>query len=533
MYCCGNQYQTGSTLFFFKGEYVMKEWTVMVYLAGDNNLTEDMVNSLHGLRKAMQKPGASDQIDVVAVYDSGYPTVKITHYRFEYRVKPGELQSYAVNGPAPVPTPTLRNPNDILFIKDFVKWAAKNYPAKKYAMIMSGHSDAILGRTMFRDENPATKLSLRFLARLLRESAAENLKRKKFDIIGFDSCLMGMLEVGCQLTDITDYLVSSQGLAPTAGWAYDEVLKSLVTKKGLLSPKEFAESIVVNQIESSKEFRVSGRFMSLSSVELWNEKAPKIKKAFQIKRRIDGLGRIFNDVLKLPRLTTDKIPQSVVESNVMVIVAILKIIHDSHHISQTSLHDQAVDIIDFVEALEHNCKIKKHELYVILGAPPTSGPARQLWLVINQIIRQCDLLKADLSGLNGYVQVSRSSGPDYQFAKGVSLFFPWTRVAFDLVYNTYSKLRFSSYGRSQWMKFIEKYTELTLRPSQQHVPIVKKTNISSWFNQYVYFNQQTVADETPSTRSGTLKSGTLKSYEDLYYRLFRRFRNFPIDHNKP
>ncbi len=501
----------------------MKEWTVMVYLAGDNNLTEDMVNSLSGLRTAMQKLGASNEINVVAVYDSGYPTVKITHYHFRNMTTSGNLASYAVNVPTPNPPTTLRNPNDILYVKDFVKWAARKYPAKRYALIMSGHSDAILGRTMFRDENPETRISLGFLATILRKSA-ENLRRKKFDIIGFDSCLMGMIEVGCQLTNITDYLVSSQGLAPNAGWAYDEVLKTLVAKKGLLSSKEFSDSIVANQIESSRDFRVSGRFMSLSSVDLSNEKA------FQIKNRIDGLGRIFNNVLNLPSVATPAISALTVEGNIMIMVALLKLIHDSHHISQTSLHEQAVDMIDFVEALKHNCKIKKHELYVILGAPPASGPAKQLWRIINQVIRQCDLVKADLSGLNGYVQISKSSGPDYQFAKGVSLFFPWTRVAFDLVYNTYSKLRFSSYGRSQWMKFVEKYTELTLRPSQQPVPIVK-TDISSWFNQYIQFNQITVASETPATRSGTLKSGTLKSYEDLYYRLFRRFRNFPIDHN--
>lgn len=499
----------------------MKEWTIMVYLAGDNNLTEDMVNSLQGLCKIMQKRGASDRINVLAAYDSGYPTVENTYYEFKYKPSPGNLDSYAVARPGPTPTP--RNPNDVLYIKGFVEWATKRCPAKKYAMIMSGHSDAILDQTTFRDENPTSKLSLRFLSLLLRQSAAENLRRKRFDIIGFDSCLMGMLEVGCQLTGITDYLVASQGLAPTAGWAYDEVLKTLVAKNGLLSPKEFADSIVRNQIKSSKEFRVSGRFMSVSSVDLSD------KKAFQIRKRLDNLARTFNKILNLPGVAAPRTAKSIVEGNIMIAVAMLKLIHDSHYISQTSLDEQAVDVEDFIEALKHNCEIKKHELYVILGAPPASGPARQLWHVLNQIIRLCNLVKIDLRPPDGsgYVQLSQSSGPDYQFAKGVSLFFPWNRVAFDLVYNTYSRLRFSR--RSQWVRFVEKYTELTLRPSQQPVPI-EKTDISSWFNQYVAFNHQTVANETQATRSGTLKSGTLKSYEDLYYRLFRRYRNFPISH---
>ena len=272
-----------------------KKWTVMVYLAGDNNLTEDMVNSLNGLRQAMQKPGSGNQINVVAVYDSGYPTVDITHYDFKYSATPSNLQSNSVVVPPPSSRlkpppgpkpPRIRNPNDIAYIIDFVKWAAKNYPADRYAMIMAGHSDAILGKTMFRDENPETKLNLRYLARILRDSA-KYLKRKKFDVLGFDSCLMGMLEVGCQLTDITDFLVASQGLAPTAGWAYDQALKSLVDAKGLLSPDLFAQSIVSNQIAASRDFRISGRFMSLSSVELAGGKA------FQLRRSLNNLAKTF------------------------------------------------------------------------------------------------------------------------------------------------------------------------------------------------------------------------------------------------
>lgn len=504
-----------------------KKWTVMVYLAGDNNLTEDMVNSLNGLREAMQVPGSSDHINVVAVYDSGYPTVDITHYRFKYWATPGDLQSSTVIVPLPPwvkpppgpKPPRIRNPNDVLYIKDFVRWAANKYPADHYAMIMSGHSDAILGKTMFRDENPDTKLNLTYLAKLLRDSA-RHLARNKFDVLGFDSCLMGMLEVGCQLTDVTDFLVASQGLAPNAGWAYEQVLKTLVGSKGAILPVDFAQSIVSNQIASSKDFRISGRFMSLSSVDLSE------RKAFQLRKSVNGLGRIFNDVFNLPIVPTPTVPPSDVEANVMVIVAIKKLIHDSHYVSQTSLHEQAVDVTDFVGALVHNCNIKKHELLMILGQPPSSGAAKQLWDVIARIIKQCDYLKADL---RPYVKSSQSSGPDYQFAKGVSLFFPWTRVAFDLVYNSYVRLRFSNGGTSQWMKFVEKYTELTLRPSQMPVSIVQN-DISSWFNQYVAFNKVTIGNETPATRSGTLKSGTLKSYEDLYYRLFRRFRNFPIDH---
>ena len=233
-------------------------------------------------------------------------------------------------------------------------------------------------------------------------------------------------------------------------------------------------------------------------------------------------------MFRLPIVAASTVPLAVVQSNTMVIVAIKKLIHDSHYVSQTSLHEQAVDVGDFIEALRHNCNIKKHEISTIVGGDPSSGSAKQLWKVINTIIKQCNAVETDLGA---YVKASQASGPDYQFATGVSLFFPWTRVAFDLVYNTYEKLRFSSRGKSEWFKFIEKFTELTLR-STVAVPIVP-ADIATWYNQHVTFNQGTTAHESLPTRSGTLRSGTLRSQDDLYYRLFRRFRNFPIDHHKP
>ena len=43
-----------------------KNWTIMVYLAGDNNLSEEMIFAL----KSMHAVGSTDKIQVVALYDS-------------------------------------------------------------------------------------------------------------------------------------------------------------------------------------------------------------------------------------------------------------------------------------------------------------------------------------------------------------------------------------------------------------------------------------------------------------------------------
>ena len=50
---------------------------------------------------------------------------------------------------------------------------------------------------------------------------------KKLDVIGFDACLMSMLEVGYAMRDVGNTLVGSEELEPGPGWKYDDWLRSI------------------------------------------------------------------------------------------------------------------------------------------------------------------------------------------------------------------------------------------------------------------------------------------------------------------
>src|SRR5207244_3475932 len=46
----------------------------------------------------------------------------------------------------------------------------------------------------------------------------------KFDIAGFDSCCMSMVEVACELQDYVEFLVASQEEVPDFSFPYDKLL---------------------------------------------------------------------------------------------------------------------------------------------------------------------------------------------------------------------------------------------------------------------------------------------------------------------
>lgn len=496
----------------------MKEWTVMFYLAGDNNLSEDMISSLLGIQKAMETAGADSQINMVAIYDSGYPTAKITAYDFRNDNTKGELENCKPRRANLFPQLAQTSSPETAYIIDFVKAVAQNpdWLAKKYALILSGHSDAILGKTMFRDSNPDSELHLAFLANILAK-AARSFPNGKFDLLGFDSCMMGMLEVGCELDKAGNVLVASQGFAPTAGWDYNAILKELIATNGVMDATEFGNSIADSQINAAKNYRIGGRSMNLSVVNL--------AEAENLAKVVNGLAKVLNDIFAAPSQSDATTTKEQAEVNAVVIECVKNLLQDSHYYSQTFLHEQAVDILDFVNTLYSNCDLKLKEIELLFGAKLQSDAGKLLENKLTLIKEQCTPIQKKM---NDYVKKNRTSGSDYQFSEGVSIFFPWTMLALNMVFKRYKDLVFSK--NSEWFKFIETFTRMTLRANGEPRFNENDQNYLEWKSDVAAANKASTAKDTDATRASTAKASTAKAETEMFYRLFGRFRNHPIYH---
>lgn len=496
-----------------------KKWTVMVYLAGDNNLSENMISSLIGMQDAMKTKGSDEFVNLIAIYDSGYPTVRIQTYHFTHKNSALPLTAIGVD---------IINRNggssETAHITDFVNFVVheKGFEAENYALIMSGHSDGILGKTMFRDNNPDSEMNLNYLKyilRLARKSLKGNEKftnrNGKFALIGFDSCMMGMLEVGYELRNVAEFMVASQGYAPIDGWDYEKVLRELIEKKGRLTPEEFAKSIVKSHIDFSCNYKAGGRAMNLNCVDL--------DKAANLRKSINNLAKLFNGILDEP---TSKVSPDIAERNAVFKEITKRLIHDSHYQSQTYLHEQAVDILDFVKNLSANCDLKQNEMEILAGSRRNgkNGAAGLFEKKLGLIKAACSKVE---TALKKYVKLNRAFGAEYQFSEGVSIFFPWTLLAYFMVYQKYNGLDFSR--KSDWRNFIEKFAEQTLRANSQ--PRLNETpDFLTWVGS-VESAQKAETARAETARAETARAETAKGAEDGFYRLFRRFRNHPIYHD--
>jgi len=90
-----------------------------------------------------------------------------------------------------------------------------------------------------------------FLDNLELKKVFEDLD-KKVDIIGFDACLMGMLEVAYQLREHTEVIIGSEELEPGKGWDYEAIVGFLVNNPTATN-EEVSKAIIDSFILSYKE----------------------------------------------------------------------------------------------------------------------------------------------------------------------------------------------------------------------------------------------------------------------------------------
>ena len=222
----------------------------MIYMMGDNNLAVDMAYAMEQI-KGVAGEGAENR-NILVYYDGNSPQIPTLYCDFS-DAQAQYVPSVAVTDKLyPVSDKWNENAADPKSVKNFVDWCVntRGRRANRYALIFSGHSLGFLDKGLFKDETAGKAMKIddlffltqrlvlpkKELKKLVKDQGheAEELARETtpligqhLDILGFDSCVMGMLEVGYQFQDLTQTMIVSEGSVPSAGWSYAKILGSL------------------------------------------------------------------------------------------------------------------------------------------------------------------------------------------------------------------------------------------------------------------------------------------------------------------
>lgn len=241
----------------------VKDWTFMVYMAADNNLEGGAEIDIMELEMS----GSTDEVNFVVQIDrsgnySGNTQLKWSGAQRYYITKSGDPHRVTSEPVDKLGNVDMAASETLL---DFVAWASENYPAERYAIILWNHGtgwkeiqpsfseefayqptpgmEAAMQNITFNisyDETSKTSMNIPSLHKTLAE--ASNIIGQKIDLLGFDACLMQMLEVGWAAKPFVKYQVGSPDLEPEKGWPYDMIAERLVANPGM-GPEELGKVI--------------------------------------------------------------------------------------------------------------------------------------------------------------------------------------------------------------------------------------------------------------------------------------------------
>jgi len=102
-------------------------------------------------------------------------------------------------------------------LKDFLRWGMERFPAKRYAVVLGGHSAGFAGALTDGERRKMLRLP----------ELAEALGELKPDVLVFNSCLMAQAEVAAEMAPVAGYLVASQTEEKGLGMPLGQWLQSL------------------------------------------------------------------------------------------------------------------------------------------------------------------------------------------------------------------------------------------------------------------------------------------------------------------
>ena len=228
------------------------DWLFMVYLDADNNLESAGIDDLN----EMEVAGSTDNVKIVVemdradrTWDDDTSNGNWTDAKRFYITR--DTDTAIINSPVIADLGEV-NMGDPATLQSFIEWAIANYPAKHYALVLWNHGSGwreaatIAMKSICIDDQANDELTMTELRSAL--NAANATTGKVLDIIGFDACLMQMVEVAYQVMGsasrpLVDIVVGSEETEPGDGWDYAATLTAL-TANPAMTPSALATQIV-------------------------------------------------------------------------------------------------------------------------------------------------------------------------------------------------------------------------------------------------------------------------------------------------
>jgi hypothetical protein len=454
----------------------------MLYLAGDNNLSEEMVLALQDI---LDEGVHNGDILVAQLDPSGiglstqryvFNGVKMSTQRHVFGgvEKRMELEEYR-DKTFDVGETNSGSPEALA---SFMNWAWKHDPGGQMncLLILAGHGAGTSEDFLLKDENALDALSIPELKKAFQmvqeaENAAATKemrepKTRRIHVLGMDACFMNMGEVAYEIREFADILVAAQGLEPSFGWPYRRILKKAKEYRDAfkkpMSPEAVASAIVEEYTFHYSDYdRTAGRSADLSAIRLNRPSDP-------LKTVVDALKKLTSTLLG--------------KDHKRLLLA--------HWYAQTYKFDQYVDLVDFCERTT---------------AEFTEDTT---------VTERCE---AVIAAVKDCIIASGVTGFAYQYSNGFSIYFPWAVVSPD-----YDETHLEFVKESHWDEFLRAHVAATRRSSRyrdgaQKAQRSNNQNETEILDKLMALTEACFSAGDGSTAQDVAKNNVLNSVKALKY----------------
>lgn len=414
-----------------------KPWTIIVYIAADNDLRGFAARNL----KQMSTIGSNNHCNIVAHLDirmNGNKKVTRRYY----------IQREAIMWMnADDPNTQQMDSGDPNTLISCCQWAIQNYPAENYMLVFWNHGTGIIdpatGRIinsvdLFTFNNTTHKLDIdrsigfldfitildrqqrgicwddstgHYLTNQKLEEALAYVTRNymnggKFSIIAFDACLMSMLEVANIVKPYAHVMVSSQEVELSTGWNYSMALNQFLT----YAPNRYdlAKNIV----------KAYGQAYD-NVTDDYTQSALNLETITGLEQNINTLARLLMECLK--KQSNNTIKNAIYASSNKLLCT---------HFDEPSY----IDLHHFLSNLQANLK------HFTFHNP---GEGQALMNALRQTIAEgLTLIERNV--------ISYACGRNVKNARGISIYFPDRRI-----HPSYRKTNFAA--SNEWAAFLTQY----------------------------------------------------------------------------
>lgn len=207
------------------------DWTVMVYLDGDNNLQLSAIADVLEMEAIGSQAGVNvivlmDTLDVIEGTHWYYIGQDTGHVNLEDGTNVCDCETIVDDA-----CPGELNMGDGSTLTYFIRTAAAFAPAENYMLVLWDHGGGWYGVCW----DDSSKLPDGRSDRLTVDETANAIAAAGVDlqIIAFDACFSGAVEYAYELKDLADYMVGSITTVPGAGFDYRSLLAGMTADSAM------------------------------------------------------------------------------------------------------------------------------------------------------------------------------------------------------------------------------------------------------------------------------------------------------------